>query len=183
MPIRSDNYEKLSLELKSIDINKVKDLSNIMYLREYNASKSENKLAKSIHEGLNGLLGIKPTDDFWSPVDLIIYHNKLNIKFYVELKDRHIEDKYETLMIGRSKVCLINHRELYPTYVVNQFKNKTYVYVIDSEDFLISYKRDDKNMYIPKSICFSFEKFIELLQQRYLIAYNHHQLNSNTIIP
>ena len=180
MPIRDNNYEKLPLELKTIEVFKIKNLkNNIMYEREYNATKTENRLASHIHHDTYGLYGIRPALDFWSPIDFIMYNEKLKLKLYIELKDRQIEDQYETLMIGKSKVCIIIDRELYPTYVVNNFKNATYVYVIENIDFLTKYKRNDKNIYVPKSVCFSYTEFINQLLFRYFNAYNYHQLNSN----
>jgi hypothetical protein len=184
MPIRDNNYEKLPLELKTIEVFKIKNLKqNIMYEREYNATKTENKLATHIHHDIDGLYGIRPTLDFWSPIDFIMYNKKLNLELYIELKDRQIEDKYDTLMIGKSKVCMIIDRELYPTYVVNNFKDACYVYVIEDDDFLIQHKRNDKNIYVPKSICFRYDEFINKLLLRYFNAYNYHQLNCNIVTP
>jgi hypothetical protein len=184
MPIKDNNYNKLPLELKSIEVYKVKNLKeNVMYEREYNATKTENCLASHIHHDIDGLYGIRPTHDYWSPIDFIMYNEKLKLELYIELKDRQIEDKYDTLMIGKSKICMIIDRELYPTYVVNNFKDNCYVYVIEDDDFLIKHKRNDKNIYVPKSVCFSYTEFINQLLSRYFNAYSYHQLNSNVVIP
>lgn len=185
MPIKNNNnFEKLPLELKSISINKVKNMHhNILYKREYEAVKTENDLATAIHSDTLGLYGIKPTQNFYAPVDFILYNNKLNIKLYIELKDRLIPDIYDTLIINKNKVCTIINEELYPTYVINTFSTGTYVYIIDNETFLTEYERDEKFIYVPKSICFTYQEFISKLSGIYFTAYNFNNLNQNTIIP
>jgi hypothetical protein len=184
MPIKDYNYERLPLELKTIEVYKIQNLKeNVMYEREYNATKTENSLATLIHTDTSGLYGIKPTLDFWNPIDFIMYNKKLNIELYIELKERHIEDKYDTLMIGKTKVCMIIDRELYPTFVVNNFKDSCYVYVIESDEFLTKNKRNDKNIFIPKSVCFSYKEFIDKLLFRYFTAHNYYNLNCDAVIP
>lgn len=184
MPIVNNNFEKLPLQLKHISVHKIKNIAdNTMFKREYEATRTENQLAADIHAHTNGLFGIKPTIEFWSPVDFIIYNFDLNLKFYVELKNRQIEDKYDTLIIGKSKICTIVNEELYPTFVVNTFRDSCYVYMIEDEDFLTKFHRDDKNIYVPKSICFSYTEFIDILMTLGYTAFNHKQLNCTEIIP
>jgi hypothetical protein len=184
MPIIDGQQERLPLQLKHMEVFKIKNMeNNIMFKREYLATKTENTLARQIHTDTDGLYGIKPTEDYWSPVDFILYQGKLNIKIYVELKNRGIEDKYETLMIGKSKICMIIDKELYPTYIINTFENATYVYVVEDEDFLIKYKRNDTNIFVPKSVCFTYEQFINKLMDTYYFKYNYNNINPETITP
>ena len=59
MVIMSGNHEQQPLRLKSISIDKVKNLKNNPYdTCEYLASKSENKLARRLYDEWGGFIGI-----------------------------------------------------------------------------------------------------------------------------
>ena len=186
MPIISNNHNTLPLELKTMEVSKVKNRDkNIFWEREFLASQTENNLSRKLYDEWSGFIGIRPTKDFWSPVDLICYNDELNIKFFVELKNRNVEHVYDTLMIGKSKIFKIVAEELYPTYIVNQFREKYYVYEILDDNFLVEANKtkDDRNFYIPKTICFSLEEFISRVRGVVRLGLQQQQLMPNVIIP
>jgi len=188
MVILSGNHEQQPLRLKSISIDKVKNLKQNPYdTREYLASKSENKLARKLYDEWGGYIGISPSVGYWNPVDFVCSNPSLNIKFYMELKDRNIQDIYDTLMIGRSKIFKIIAEELYPCYIINQFGDKYYVYEIESEEWLAEVanksEKDYKNFLISKSIMYSLEEFINKIRGFVRMAVSQQQLNPLEIIP
>jgi hypothetical protein len=188
MVIMSGNHEQQPLRLKSISIDKVKNLKNNVYdTREYLASKSENKLARRLYDEWSGFIGISPSVGYWNPVDFVCSNPSLNIKFYMELKERNIQDIYDTLLIGRSKIFRIISEELYPCYIINQFQDRYYVYEIQGDEWLAEVanksEKDYKNFLISKSIMYSLEEFINKIRGFVRMAVSQQQLNPQQIIP
>lgn len=188
MVIMSNNHETQPLKLKSISVNKVKNFeNNIFNTREYLASKSENKLARKLYDEWNGYIGIVPSTGYWCPVDFVCSNPELGIKFYMELKERNIQDIYDTLMIGRSKIIKIIAEELYPCYIINQFQDKYYVYEITDDSFLTEIanksEKDYKNFLISKSIMYNLDEFINKIRGYVRMAVLQKNLNPQEIIP
>ena len=188
MPITSCNVETLALKLKKIEVDKIKKLDeNSLWKSEYFATKSENALSRKIYNDLSGLIGIEPTVSYWAFVDFICCNPDLDIKFYCELKNRGVPDVYEALMVGRGKIAGIVREELFPCYVVNQFSDITYIYVIEDKDFLKKAQRDWENdsdyFYIPKDVCMTYTEFINRVRGQVRLAILQGDIWAKEIIP
>jgi hypothetical protein len=186
MPLESTHREILPLILKKISVNKIKNLEkNIYHTREYLASKTENNIASKIYEDTYGYLKVEPLDGFYAPIDFILSNPDLGIKNYIELKSRNGEDKYESLMIGKTKVITIIVEELFPTYVINTWGDNFYIYAISDESFFRKYKHtaDDRNLYIPKTDCFNYSEFKNRMLGEISMRHRFSSLNCDTIIP
>lgn len=188
MPIKSTNREIHPLILKKISIDKIKNTNkNIYNTREYLACKTENKIASEIYHDTSGHLRIEPMYGFYAPIDFILSNADLGIKIFIELKSRNGDDQYTSCMIGKTKVNTIIAEELFPTYVINTWGDKTYIYVIDDPSFFSRYKHTSfegyKNLYIPKEDCFNYTEFINRLYTKVRMKQCIQSLNCQLIIP
>ena len=167
------------LRQKTILVSVIKHIQDKHNKAIYETAINENRFARRLYNDWNGVIGIEPTEGTYDTIDYIMSNKRLKYKFYAELKCRHIEDQFKSLVISRGKFRNILADDLYPTFICMDFGKECYVYQIrDDEDIfkLNKYHEDwdvnNKFFFIPKKLCMNYNEFINCVnaQVRFLGA-------------